>query len=811
MTPDEIELVKHSWPALADKADQAATTFYRNLFAVDPDLRALFKQDLSEQGKKFIQVLATAVGMLDRPDKLAPIAQQLAKRHLDYGVKAKDYASAGEALIKTLASELGDSFSTELKDAWEQTYALISSTMIDAAYPASTINPQPNPIQATSTNKAPAMNAAVNENSDLVVQFQGALDQSGTAVIMINRDLEITYINQSSLKLLRHHEQTFQKHWPDFRADKDNMLGLCIDAFHRNPQHQRQMLSNPGNFPFTTDIEIEDVKIQLNVTAINDSKGNYIGNSLEWRDVTEERRRELEVGRLQSAISGMTTNMMMADLDGIIVYMNPAVIQMLGRREEALRKALPAFRVDTLIGTNIGTFHKNPAHQQGLLTNPNNMPHQADIAIESLSFSLTAMALYDAKGAHVGSAVEWIDLTEEKDGQKQIDQLISSAIHGELDRRIDTSEYQGFMRALGNGINQLMDNIVAPITAAIDSSQALANGDLTRTMATDYSGEFLALANSMNGSMDKLSEMVSDIRSASTNVFGAAREIAQGNIDLSQRTEAQASSLEQTASAMEQLTTTVQQNSDNASLATKRATSAMSQARSGGAVVQDAVAAMEEITKFSKQIADIIGVIDEIAFQTNLLALNAAVEAARAGEQGRGFAVVAAEVRNLAQRSAGAAKEIKALINDSVDAVGKGTKLVDESGRTFSELVDAVEEVVTMVSDIDSASKEQTAGINEIGAAVTQMDEMTQQNAALVEQASASSKAMEEQAQGLLNQMDYFKTEEPSQPSERPSRGQSRTLPRTQSRSQVRPQPRANRMVASKPKPVIDDDEWQQF
>ena len=204
----------------------------------------------------------------------------------------------------------------------------------------------------------------------------------------------------------------------------------------------------------------------------------------------------------------------------------------------------------------------------------------------------------------------------------------------------------------------------------------------------------------------------------------------------------------------------MQQNAENATQASKLSTIAMDKASSGGEVVQNTVVAMEDINKSSKQIADIIGVIDEIAFQTNLLALNAAVEAARAGEQGRGFAVVAAEVRNLAQRSAGAAKEIKGLINDSVDAVNKGSKLVDDTGQTFTELVNAVQEVVTMMSDIDSASKEQAAGINEVSQAVAQMDEMTQQNAALVEEGSASSKSMEEQAQNLLNQVSFFNTSE---------------------------------------------------
>jgi methyl-accepting chemotaxis protein len=211
---------------------------------------------------------------------------------------------------------------------------------------------------------------------------------------------------------------------------------------------------------------------------------------------------------------------------------------------------------------------------------------------------------------------------------------------------------------------------------------------------------------------------------------------------------------------MEELTSTVKQNSENASQASSLSSSVMAKARNGGDIVGNAISAMSDINKSSKKIADIISVIDEIAFQTNLLALNAAVEAARAGEQGRGFAVVASEVRNLAQRSAGAAKEIKGLINDSVEAVGQGSKLVDQTGETFKELVDAIEEVSKMVSDIDSASKEQSEGITEVSAAVSQMDEMTQKNSALVEEAAAASKSMEDQSQQLLQQVEFFNNDD---------------------------------------------------
>lgn len=285
---------------------------------------------------------------------------------------------------------------------------------------------------------------------------------------------------------------------------------------------------------------------------------------------------------------------------------------------------------------------------------------------------------------------------------------------------------------------------------------AMSEGDLTSAIDGELDGEFHVLGEAMNSLIDKLNTLVMEIRQASNSVFSASQEIAQGNSDLSHRTEDQAASLEETASAMEELTATVKQNADNASDVASRASEAMQKASNGGEVVDSAVAAMDAINKSSKKIADIIGVIDEISFQTNILALNAAVEAARAGEQGRGFAVVAAEVRNLAQRSASAAKEIKGLISDSLDAVSTGTNLVSATGTTFGELVASVQDVVTMIAEIDTASKEQSVGISEVCRAVTQMEEGTQQNAALVEQASASSTAMEQQAQTLLQQVGFF-------------------------------------------------------
>ena len=254
----------------------------------------------------------------------------------------------------------------------------------------------------------------------------------------------------------------------------------------------------------------------------------------------------------------------------------------------------------------------------------------------------------------------------------------------------------------------------------------------------------------------KLSDIVGSVRIGADSVGSAARQISSGNDDLSQRTQEQASALEETASSMEEMTATVKQNADNARQASQLAVGAREQADRGGNVVGRAVSAMSEISDSSRRIADIIDVIDEIAFQTNLLALNAAVEAARAGEQGRGFAVVATEVRNLAQRSATAAKEIKDLIGDSVEKVKAGTVLVDESGKSLTEIVASVKRVADIVAEISAASEEQASGIDQVNNAVTQMDTTTQQNAALVEEAAAASKAMEQQAQLLVEKVSYF-------------------------------------------------------
>ena len=344
---------------------------------------------------------------------------------------------------------------------------------------------------------------------------------------------------------------------------------------------------------------------------------------------------------------------------------------------------------------------------------------------------------------------------------------------------------------------------------------ATGEGDLTRRLEADGSDELAQITAAFNRFVDKIASVLIDIRATSGSVRLASGEIAAGNADLSARTESQASSLEETASSMEELTSTVKQNADNARQANQLAASAATVAGKGGEVVSQVVSTMVSIKDSSSKIVDIISVIDGIAFQTNILALNAAVEAARAGEQGRGFAVVASEVRNLAQRSATAAKEIKALIDDSVVKVDSGARLVDDAGQTMGQIVASVKQVADIMSEITAASQEQSSGIEEVNRAVTQMDEMTQQNAALVEQAAAAAESLQEQAEHLSQIISMFKLDDGSTAAARPAPASHKTAVRALNKTQPATARISHASQSAKPAAratsKASSDEWDEF
>lgn len=730
-----------------------------------------------------------------------------------------------------------------------------------------------------------------------------------------------------------------------------------------------------------------DVVVPL-MRALKNTQATFERRASEGRRATDiGAEQAVQLRRLETALETVTSCLMIADKDRNIIYMNPAVIQMMRNAEADIRKVFPGFDTNRLIGSNMDQFHKNPAHQQRMLAELTGI-HKAQISVGSRAFSLTAGPIIDDQGRRLGTVVEWVDrttetlfdkqmhdviagalngmlsvrtrpeeleegmykkiaeginsvletlinplamaaqcigdiskgnipakitdeykgdfntlkknlnvnigvltglitclqlMTEEHDkgnidwmidvdrfegayktvtqginkmvgshiemnkkamdcikefgegnfdaplekfpGQKAfinntIEQvranlkaliddtnlLVRAALEGRLETRADAAKHQGDYRRIIQGINETLDAIVGPINEVVRVLGALAKSDLTEKITANYQGTFANLCDNVNISVDNLAQAVSTIKEATDSINTAAKEIAAGNADLSHRTEQQAASLEETASSMEELASTVKQNADNARQANQMALTAADVAVKGGGVVQQVVGTMSAINESSRKIVDIISVIDGIALQTNILALNAAVEAARAGEQGRGFAVVASEVRNLAQRSAAAAKEIKALIGDSVEKVEDGSKQVVEAGKTMDEIVASVKRVTDIMSEIAAASVEQSSGIDQVNKAVAQMDEVTQQNAALVEQAAAAAESLEEQAATLAETVDQFYLDSNLR---RPT-AQRRRAADLQAVAQKPAARLAARAGAAKPSQQ-SDDEWSEF
>jgi methyl-accepting chemotaxis protein len=474
-------------------------------------------------------------------------------------------------------------------------------------------------------------------------------------------------------------------------------------------------------------------------------------------DVTAERRAAVMNAAFRGALDNLDANVMVADNDMSIVFVNNAASRMLKAAQSELRRDLPSFDVAQLSGAKIDVMTRDASRLREQMARLNGTSTREEtIGGRVLKFIMSPMV--DADGRRLGTVMELFDRTQEVATERELQDIIAAVTAGDLDRRIALQGKTGVFETLSRGINELVENVDV-LAREIQSLVAVANrGDLTRRIQTDGKAGLLSrLGSGINELTANMAGIVSQVKDAAAEVYRGVEEISAGNSNLSQRTEAQAGSLEETASSMEEMTSTVKQNAENASQASKLALAARSQAEMGGAVVAKAVTAMAGINDASKKIANIIGVIDEIAFQTNLLALNAAVEAARAGEQGRGFAVVASEVRNLAGRSATAAKEIKALIQDSVTKVEEGSNLVTQSGTTLDQIVASVKKVTDIVSEIAAASHEQSTGIDQVNKAVAQLDQLTQQNAALVEQASSASLSMTEQAHALNEAMKRYK------------------------------------------------------
>ena len=552
-----------------------------------------------------------------------------------------------------------------------------------------------------------------------------AFSGSSAAMMLVDRDLTIVEYNAALADIFRDNLAALRSRWPDF--DPEALCGETIDRFLGDPPPPRALRSDPANLPHSADISVGCARLQLNIAAICDDDGQCIGASLQWQDVRQARADA-------SILDAIRQNQSMVEFDTRfrITALNETFTRFFGWGDEAVGQSL-----EELFGASEDTRIQMQRLTEG---------RKVTRKIERRSKS--------------GSRV-WVELsmTPIMDRHGALDRVIEV---GTDVTRIERARLDAEAERARNEAAQ--DLVVAELRRGL---AALAEGDLTAVLETPFSAELDQLRLDYNAAREKLTGAIALLITAADKIGAGATAIAQASDNLARRTETQAATLEQTAAALDEITTSVRATAGGAGEADRAVRSARGDAETSGEIVRETVAAMGEIETSAEQIGRIIGVIDDIAFQTNLLALNAGVEAARAGEAGRGFAVVASEVRNLAQRSSGAAKEIKALISTSSSHVGRGVRLVHQTGEALGTIVSSVAHIADLVSSIATASAEQSSGIGDINAGVGQLDRVTQQNAAMVEDATAASHALRQEADALTGLVRRFRVERTASPAPR--------------------------------------------
>ncbi|WP_161963610.1 methyl-accepting chemotaxis protein [Xanthomonas arboricola] len=569
----------------------------------------------------------------------------------------------------------------------------------------------------------------------------------------------------------------------------------------------------------STATEIAGGKLDGQINAHGKDEVGELMRSMQrmQRDLKERIERDQKIAdenlRIRTALDKSSTGTFITDPDRVMIYANDAFKKIVTQYESSIRLASPEFDASKVIGQHISYLGLSDATvRKAVAALERDGVTSFEERFGEVVLAQTVTGIKNEQGETTGEVCEWRDRTIEVQVEEEVARIVRAAASGDMSGRVETDGKQGFFLQLAQQLNGLLDANAGSLEQISALLSALSRGDLTVRMQGQFSGVFAQMRDDANATAEQLADIVGRIKLSSSAINSAAGEIASGNSDLSHRTEQQAANLEETAASMEELTSTVKQNAESARQANQLAIGATGVASQGGDVVSQVVTTMSGIEASSKKIADIISVIDGIAFQTNILALNAAVEAARAGEQGRGFAVVASEVRTLAQRSAGAAKEIKGLIDDSVHKVAEGSALVRKAGATMAEIVASVQRVTDIMGEISAASQEQSAGIEQVNQTITQMDETTQQNAALVEEATAAARSMEEQAGHLAEAVSVFKLDESAavaQARVRPVASRPvavKTAAKPAVRTATAPSARS-----AKPQAALADGNWQEF
>lgn len=573
------------------------------------------------------------------------------------------------------------------------------------------------------------------------LRMQKALDVCTNNIMLADEKGFIVYMNNSLAQMLAENEAEIRKALPQFSAR--NVIGQNFDIFHKNPAHQRGLIATLHK-AHRVNINVASLTFGLIASPLVDDGGKRIGTLVEWKDRTAEVAAEkaaLENTAVRSALDNCSTNVMIANVEGIITYMNKSVADMLAKNEPELRKVLPSFDARKLVGQNFDVFHKNPAHQRNLVSGLR-ATYKTEIKVGPCYFGLVANPIVDHNGTRLGTVVEWKDRTIEVSAEEEVAGLVMGAVQGDFSKRITADGKEGFFKILAESMNKLMQTADLGLSDVVRVLGGLAHGDLTERIHGDYQGTWGKLKDDCNSTVGNLGKTIAEVRAAADALTSASEQVSSTAESISQSTTEQASNVEQTTGSVQQMQSSIKQNSDNAKVTDGMASKASKEAVEGGEAVGKTVEAM-------KAIATKISIIDDIAYQTNLLALNAAIEAARAGEHGKGFAVVAAEVRKLAERSQVAAQEIGELAGSSVG-------LAEKAGELLKQMVPSINKTSDLVQEISAASEEQIEGVTRITSAMDQLNTVTQQNASASEELAATAEQMSGQAEQLQQMMAFF-------------------------------------------------------
>ncbi len=546
---------------------------------------------------------------------------------------------------------------------------------------------------------------------------------------------------------------------------------VLIVAFTIIRRVMNQLGADPRDVEYIA-TNIADGNLEVDLSQYGSNRVGVLSAMVQMRDNLRDRERKdhqatkeaLEAAavtaRIKTALDNVTTNVIVADNDLNIIYLNDAAQAMMKEAEPEFRKTIPSFSADNLIGRSIDDFHKNPAHQHNLLADLNETI-ESYLDLKTLQFNIIANPVFTEDGERVGTVVEWENLTAEvaaktasdksekealaleQAAEEEISAIVSAAAKGQFSERISLQGKDGFFARLATGVNEIIETSEVGLTDVSRVVQALAKGDLTQSIDKKYSGLFGQLKNDINESLERLNSVMGDVKSTSNLIASSSEQVNGTAQSLSQGASEQAASVEQTSAAVEQMGASISQNSENARVTDGIASESSKAAKDGGESVLETAKAM-------KDIAEKISIIEDIAYQTNMLALNAAIEAARAGEHGKGFAVVAAEVRRLAERSQIAASEIGDLTGDSV-------KVAEKAGSLLEKMVPDIAKTAELVQEITAASEEQAGGVGQINSTMQNLDQVTQQNAASSEELAATAQEMRNRSASLLEKIDFFR------------------------------------------------------